>query len=84
MTRRYEETIYNRETKQFEHVADWSFTVYLGDNNHITVSRDGVVKTVRVIADSEFVYKLQKTQVRAKGGATGLLIEHYMRSLWTQ
>lgn len=72
MTRRYEETTYNRETKQFEHVADWSFTVYPGDNKHITVSRDGVVKTVRVVTDSDFVYKLQKAHVRAKGGATEL------------
>lgn len=72
MTRRYEETTYNRETKQVEHVADWSFTVYPGDNTHITVCRDGVVKTVKVVRDSELVYRLQKTQVKAIDGAEGL------------
>lgn len=88
MTRRYEETTYNLERKQREHVADWSFTVYPEDNNHITVSRDGVVKTVRVITDSEFVYKLQKTQIKANGGAVGLfefidkaLFENFMSTM---
>lgn len=88
MTRRYEETTYNREEKQIEHIADWSFTVYPEDNYHITVSRNGVVKTVKVITDSEFVYKLQKTQIKARGGAKGLfefidkaLFEDFMASL---
>jgi hypothetical protein len=72
MTRRYEEEHYNRKTDKMEHTADWSFTIYPGDNNHLTVSRDGVTKTVKVVPDIEFVYKLQKTQVRAIGGAEGL------------
>lgn len=72
MTRRYTEGHYNMETKQTEKVADWSFSIYPGDNKHFTVYRDGVVKTVRIVEDSEFVYKLQKTQVKARDGAEGL------------
>lgn len=72
MTRAYIEEHYNMETRQMEKEADWSFSVYPGDNKHFTVCRNGVVKTVRVVEDSEFVYKLQKTQIKAREGAEGL------------
>lgn len=72
MTRAYTETTWNIEKNEREVVADWSFTIYPGDNNHITVCRNGVTKTVKVVEDREFVYKLQKTQVKAIDGANGL------------
>lgn len=36
------------------------------------VKRDGHYRSIKVVDDSEFVYKLQKTQIRARGGAEGL------------
>lgn len=72
MTRNYTQTRYNRETKQLEDVANWSFSVYPGDNDHFTVCKDGIVKTIKVKSDWDFTYKLQKTQVKARDGASGL------------
>ena len=72
MTRGYQERQYNMQAREFEKVADWTFAVYPGDNEHLTVSRNGVVKTVRVEDCSEFVYSLKCTKVLARGGASGL------------
>ena len=68
----------------------YTIAIYPGDNNVITVSRDGIAKTVKVVNDLEFTYKLQKTQVKAKNAAYGLykfiddcLYNHFMEcSAW--
>lgn len=44
MTRRYTETHFNEETREIENVAEWSFSIYPGDNQTFTVCRDGVAK----------------------------------------
>lgn len=62
MTRRYE-----REDGKMYTIA-----VYPGNDNAITVTCDGITKTVKVVNDLEFTYKLQKTQIKAKGAAPGL------------
>lgn len=72
MTRSYGETRYNIENKEFEHVAHWSFTIYPGDNNHMTVCRDGVIKTVFVEESGEYVVALRKQKILAIDGASGL------------
>lgn len=72
MTRGYQERRYNMQAREFETVADWTFTVYPGDNEHLTVSRNRNVKTVRVEDCSEFVFSLKRTKVVAQGGASGL------------
>ena len=38
----------------------------------LIIERDGVKKYIRVVPDTEYVYKIQKTQIRAMGGVTGL------------
>lgn len=50
----------------------WNVTVNSEDNSHIIICRNGISKTIKIIEDCEFSYKLQKTQVRAAGGASGL------------
>lgn len=72
MTRSYIENRFNPDTKQSDFVAKWSFSVYPGVNNCMTVCRNGVAKTVKVSDDDLNVYKLQKTQVKAIGAASGL------------
>lgn len=72
MTRNYDETRYNLDAKVFELVARWSFTVYPKDNEHITVSRDGVAKTILVEECGEYLVSLRKSKVLAIGGASGL------------
>lgn len=72
MTRCYDEYMINMETRQRELVAKWGFMVYPGDNNHLSVSRNGIVKTVYVEESTEFVFKLLKTKIKAIGGASGI------------
>lgn len=38
----------------------------------VILGKDGKTVKVRVVADDEFIFKKQKRQVRAKGGAAGL------------
>lgn len=80
MTRRYE-----RENGKMYTIA-----VYPGNDNAITVTCDGMTKTVKIVNDLEFTYKLQKTQIKAKNAAPGLfkfiddcLYNHFMEcSAW--
>lgn len=48
----------------------WTFTADGPDR--LTVTRDGVAKSVRVENCGEFAYKLQKSRILAQGGAPGL------------
>ena len=72
MTRRFERFEYNRNTEKSELTHVYTIAIYPGNNDIITITRDGKYKTVRVIECSDYVYKLQKTQIKAIGGATGL------------
>ena len=72
MTRSYQEARYDMQHGCWEIVANWSFTVYPGDNEHLTVSRNGEVKTVRVQSSNDNIYGLYRTKVLAMGGAHGL------------
>lgn len=71
-TRRFERFEYNRNTEKSEHTHTYTIAIYPHNNDIITITRDGKYKTVKVIECSDFVYKLQKTQIKAIGGATGL------------
>ena len=62
MTRNYTDCNGNR----------FSFTVYPENNDFFTVTRNGITKTVRIIENGEFCYKLLKTKILARGGAVGL------------
>lgn len=72
MTRIYEERCLNLETMEFEHVANWSFTIYPGNNCALTVCRNGVVKSVQVKENPRYVFRLLKTRIEGIGGATGI------------
>jgi hypothetical protein len=79
-TRRFERTFYNRDTGKIEHMHDYTIAIYPGNNDIITITRDGKYKTVKVVECSEYCFKLQKTQIKAIGGATGLfkLIDEHL------
>lgn len=66
----YTETIFNTEARQSEPVARWTVETTAADL--LTISRDGVRKTVKIVPDSAFAYSLKKTYIRAAGGAEGL------------
>lgn len=72
MTRRYSEKHYDLETRDFKVEAEWSFTTYPGDNKTFTVCRNGIVKSINVVDDPEYSYKLTKNKVIAKDGAAGV------------
>lgn len=72
MTRRFERKSYDPKTGNFEHLYTYIIAVYPHDDTVITVTRDGQHKTVKVVNSYEYAYKLQKGQIKAKGGATGL------------
>lgn len=55
-----------------EVVTEWVIGVYPGNNDLFVVGKDGQYKTIKVISDSEYTVKVQRTQVRASGGAVGL------------
>jgi hypothetical protein len=73
-------------TRTYKHENDsYTFSIYPRDNEAFTVCKNGVTKTVRVVDDAEYTYKLMKTQIKAKGGAEGLyryvddaLFNHFM------
>ena len=69
MTRTFERTRYNREKGISEHAFTESITL---ENGALTVTRDGKTKTVKVVPCTDYVYKLQKTQIQAIDGAAGL------------
>ena len=71
-TRRFERFEYNRNTGKSEYTHTYTIAIYPHNNDIITITRDGKYKTVKVVECSDFVYKLQKTQIKAIGGATGL------------
>ena len=47
----------------------YSYAVYPGDNAALTVTREGITKTVKVSECSAYVYSLKKRDIRAIGGA---------------
>lgn len=60
-----------------------SFTIYPGDNEAITVSEGKISKTVKVINNPHFVFKLNIRSISAQGGASGLF-EFLDRCLYEQ
>lgn len=60
--------------------SNWIVSTYPGNNNLLSITKDGVSKTFKVVEDMEWSWKIQKTQVRASGGAEGL-IKHIIREL---
>ena len=52
----------------------YTITIYSGNDDIITFGRDNIYKTVKVIEidDRKFVYKIQKTQIKANRKANGL------------
>ena len=71
-TRRFERFEYNRNTEKSEYTHTYTIAIYPGNNDIITITRDGIYKTVKVVECSDYCFKLQKTQIKAIGGATGL------------
>lgn len=56
-----------------ESVDTFTFAIYPGNNEIMTVTKNGVSKTVFIEdCGSEYVYKLMKSRVKARGGASGL------------
>lgn len=69
MTKTFERTRYNREKGTVEHAFTESITL---ENGIFSVTRDGKTKVVKVVPCMDYVYKLQKTQIKAIDGAAGL------------
>jgi hypothetical protein len=72
MTRIFNRDIYSADARNVIQTERWTVATYPGDNTHITVSNGTDFKTVKVVDDFDVIYKLQKTQIRAKNGANGL------------
>ena len=72
MTKLYEECSWNNNSKSHEKLADWSFSAHPDNNNILTICRNGISKSVKVKENHEFVYKLQKTQIQGRDGASGV------------
>lgn len=82
MTRRYqrENRVFPKDkygnisfkTSYIASVDKFSFAICPGDNEHFTVAKNGIYKTVKITSDPSFVYKLQKSKISARGGAIGL------------
>lgn len=72
MTRRFERMVYNTETKQMDSMGFYTIAIYPQDKNHITISHGDKYATIKIVDDPKYVFKLQKTQIRARGGASGL------------
>ena len=54
-------------------VDTFTFSIYPGDNNIMTVTKNGISKTVSIEdCGSEYVYKLMKSRIKANHGASGL------------
>ena len=50
----------------------WQVSIYNGKEDLITISKFDECRTYRVVRDWEFAIKIQKTQIRAIDGASGL------------
>lgn len=72
MTARYIEEHYSTPHHAFIKEADWTLAIYPKDNKTMTVSRNGVYKTIDIAECSDCVYRLTSTAIFAKGGASGL------------
>lgn len=56
-----------------ESVDHFTFTTHEGNNNLLTVTKNGASKTVYIEdCGAEYVYKLMKTRIKARHGASGL------------
>lgn len=56
-----------------ESVDTFTFSVYPGNNNLLTVTKNGTSKTVTIEdCRGEYVYKLTKSRIKSIGGASGL------------
>lgn len=74
--------------RYIESVDRFTFAIYPGNNGIMTVTKNGASKTVYIEdCGSEYVYKLMKSQIKARNGAIGLfefmdraLLENFMAS----
>lgn len=56
-----------------ESVDTFTFTTYPDNNNLLTVTKNGTSKTVTIEdCGGEYVYKLMKSRIKARHGASGL------------
>lgn len=55
-----------------ESCISWQVSIYNGKEDIISISKFGVLRTYKVVLDGEFAIKVQKTQIRAMGAASGL------------
>lgn len=56
-----------------ESVDHFTFSTNENSNNLLTVTKNGISKTVYIEdCGSEYVYKLMKTKIKARDGASGL------------
>lgn len=75
----FTETTWNSAENRREEVAKWTLATHPGANYIIfqretadTKPGDKIKKVIRVEPDNDFVVKLLKTRINAKGGAAGL------------
>lgn len=62
-----------RSEVESESYNNWIVSTYPGNNELLSITKDGVSKTFKVVGDYEWSWNIQKTQVRASGGAEGLI-----------
>lgn len=64
--------IYERNEEGVYVKVDTEVYTFWSENERIFTEHDGVTKSMKVIENGEYIYKLQKTQIKAIGGAKGL------------
>lgn len=65
-----------------ESIDKFTFSIYPGNNNLLTVTKNGNTKTAYIEdCGSEYVFKLMKSRIKAMGGASGLF-EYIDRALF--
>lgn len=70
----YEETnVFRNASGRLEWSEPIIWEFWTGREDHFMVSRNGTAKTVKVVPNSDYVYKLLKTHIKAQGGAAGLV-----------
>lgn len=53
-------------------INNWIIAIYPDNNSLISITKDRETRTYKVKEDSEFIYSVQKTQIKAINGAKGL------------
>lgn len=68
----FDHKVHNYENGKLNYIRTDNYQFRAINPDVIVVSRNGIKKSIKVVADSEYTYKMMKTMVKAKDGAEGL------------